>query len=201
MKTTVKRESIVVLSLVMFTGCGFVRDLFGGKEREEEAHAPTPAEPVPQDKLLALVPRLQGWQRQPPEGKTTAAGERKITVAKASYHKQVEGKRLTVSIEIIDGNHVPSVYAPFAVFSHTKTGPDGVHTMRVEMGGYPGIEEWKTESGQVNLALLVARRFVVTLRGSGISQDTVRQYINAIDLQQLAAWAATENASAPPTGY
>jgi hypothetical protein len=103
-------------------------------------------------------------------------------------------KRQTVSLQILDGNHVPSAYAPLALISHSA-GEADVHKMQIKIGRHTGIQQWKPETGKVHVLMLIARRFMITLNGEHVSPQTVKQYLKAIDLDELASW---EESKKPP---
>lgn len=183
-----KRTFLVLLLALALPACGFFERLFGGEE-EKPAYQTLAGEPVPDEKLRELLPKMDGWQAQAPQSKTSSIGPQKVSQASASYEQTVGEKTQTVSLEILDGNNVSSIYAPFAVMAHSQGDKLDVHKMRIEIDGYPGMEEWKPEAGTVKVLLLVGRRFVVTLNGRNLTPALVRQTIQAIDLKKLAALA------------
>lgn len=198
------KRTCVILSLVtVLSSCGLIERLSGsdGEQEQQTKQSLNAGDPIPHETLSQLLPQVEGWNAAPPEGKSNLIGNTRISAASRKYEKEADGKRSMVSLEIVDGNHVSSVYAPFALMAHSQGATVDVHKMRIDIDGHPGIQEWKPEAGNVVVLLLVARRFMVTLRGSHISPPTVRQYLEGIDLKQLTSWAgaATPSGTSPPS--
>ncbi len=191
MKTVVINRVSVVLGLaVCLPACGLF-DKSGGEEehasRYQNKLERQPVQPVPHEQLLELFPNVEGWERST-ESKASKAEGHDISLASAQYDGAAGEQPSTLKLEIIDGSYVSSVYAPFAVMSHSGGATD-VHKRTIKLDGHPGIEDWNTQTGSVSVAVLVARRFVVTLRGSHVSPQAVKQFLNAIDVKKLASWA------------
>lgn len=188
-ESTVKTACVILLSVAILPACGLIEKLSGEKEDKAGEHGQSPVEPIPYKKLIQLLPKMEGWKAQPPQGKISSVGEHKITRASANYEKNADGKRQTVNLEILDGSYIPSVYAPFAVMAHSRGAMLDAHKMEIEVDGYHGLQQWEPQSGKVTVFLLVARRFVITLKGTHIPPATVKQYIHAINLKKLASWS------------
>lgn len=177
-----RRSSLLLLAAVL-PACG----LFGGKKKPQGRPGSQPVEPVPYEKLVELLPQLEGFRAEPARGKKSAVGKDAVSVASTSYEKNADDETSTIQLEILDGAYISSVYSPFAVMAHSQGPGVDVHKIPISIDGNPGMEEWEPESSSVTVLLLVARRFVVTLRGSHISPETVKASLHAIDLKKLAA--------------
>ncbi len=191
MRVVVIESVCVVLGLAVgLPACGLF-DKSGGGEEQASGHQSKlerqPVQPVPHEQLRELFPNVEGWERST-ESKTSKAEGHDISLASAQYDEAGSEQHSTLKLEIIDGSYVSSVYAPFAVMSHSGGATD-VHKRTIKLDGHPGIEDWNTQTGSVSVALLVARRFVVTLRGSHVSPQAVKQFLHAIDVKKLASWA------------
>lgn len=67
---------------------------------------------------------------------------------------------------------------------------EGRHDADVHGAGIPGVENWDNVSRDGMVTLLVANRFVVNVKGSGVDNlGVVRDFAAAIDTKPLAALA------------
>jgi hypothetical protein len=188
------KVAALVLLLVATPACGLLDKLLGDDESTASAR-PKPGEPIAFEQLVLVLPAMDGWETRRKEGKSTQVGGDAVTLASAKYEKTFNDKVQAVKLEVMDGNYVSSVYSPFAVMAHSQGPIADAHKMQIEIAGHPGMEEWKTEAGTVQVLLLVARRFVVTLQGENIPPGLVRQTIEAMDLAKLTAWAEASRPS------
>lgn len=199
-----KNASIAFLALAtLLPACGLFEKWTGGKSdnpekgREAWNEPAVPAvEPVPFEQLVALLPKLQGWEGPSPEGKITASPGYKISSASAKYQRTVDGQNQVVSLAIVDGAYSSEAYGPFARMAYSNPNAPNMHKRGIEVDGNPGIEEWHMESKGVTVALFVARRFMFTLEGTGLPQEAVAEWMQGVDLKKLAALAG---AGKPPT--
>ena len=165
--------------------------LLSGCKCAEKTRAPEPAPKleklVAHEQLAALLPKLQGWEGGKPLSAISKRGQNEVSQASASYEKKVEEQTQTVTIELIDAEHDPSVFAPLAIMVHSGEGAESGHKRGIEIQGFHGIEEWQVETQSVLLALVVGNRFLVRLSGSHVPEATVKEWMNAIDLKKLAS--------------
>jgi hypothetical protein len=192
MTTMTTRAAPMLLLTAFATGCGLIDRLFG--DNKPKHHKPGPKDPIAAEQLLQVLPPMDGWETLSKESKLTKVGPDEVSVATAKYQKKVDDKLQKLDLQVMDGNYVSSVYAPFALMAHSQGDGMDPHKMRIEIQGQPGLEEWKPESGSVSVLLLVGRRFVIKLQGEGIPPPLVKQTLEATDVQKLATWAA----AAPP---
>lgn len=182
------RASNLLWLAAVLPACG----LFDDEKDEKKEPRPVgsyPVQPVPYEKLTALMPKMEGWESQPPRGKVSSVGKDQISVASATYEKKGDTKVSTIQLEILDGAYVSSAYSPFAVMAHSQGATD-VHKIPFDVDGNPGIQDWKPETSSVTVLLFVARRFMITLKGTNISPEVVKQTLRAIPLKELASLAA-----------
>ncbi len=170
--------------LAAVPACDFLDTLRG-----EQKTGPTvaPGDPVAQAKLAAILPKLEGWEGPAPAGKRVPAGEHEVTSAKASYSKQVDGQTLTVNLELMDGNHIPSVYSHLAVWAHKNPSTD-FHKNSIEIEGHSGFEKWDPESKRVTVVFLVKGRFLFTFKGKNLSPEVVEKWLHAVEWKRLAGF-------------
>lgn len=185
-----RRQFILGSLAALLPACSWLEGLFGDDKRGG------PVEPVPHEQLAEVLPKMEGWQASPPNGKREDVGENHVSVVSRRYEKAGDPKPQTVELQVVDRAYVSTVYSPFAAMAHSN-GAGDVHKMRIDIDGNPGMQEWKPASGGVTVALLVAHRFVLMLEGSNVSPTTVDEFIHAVDLKRLTAWAAADGHAKP----
>jgi hypothetical protein len=196
MTSKTKRASLVVLLVALAPACGLVDRWFSDEKPSHEK--PGPKEPIASEQLVGVLPSMDGWETKAKQGKVNSVGADRVSLATAKYEKPVEGKVQSVELEIIDGNYISSMYSPFAVMAHSQGQMLDAHKMRIDVNGHPGLQEWKPEAGSVAVRLLVARRFIVTLRGQNVPPGDVRQTLAAVDMEKLATWARADAPAPAP---
>jgi hypothetical protein len=229
---TITRTSFVLLCFTFLPACGLIEKLTGGEESHQDASAKpgfSPVEPVHFDKLVALLPQLEGWKASPSHGKFEQLGQYRVSRASATYEKpeseptrsesvaqnrakpdapehkgndeetkseehklrsQQDSQPAAISVEILDGSHVPAAYSQLAIMAHSRGPGEDMHKMSITVAGHSGIEEWDPTTGGVTAVIQVERRFLITLRGQGVSPEFVRETLQSIDLETLASFAS-----------
>lgn len=188
-----KRLLAVTLLLATLPGCGLWDRLFGKKEHAWDKDlpatpaAPAPATPLAPAELVALLPQQEGWEGPDAVGETVDVGANKATRATGTYKKQSGEVTLSAKVRIVDGANSADIYAPLARMAHTR--PDDPHKMPIDLGGHSGIQDWLPDGNKVNVAVVVARRFLITLEGEYLTPQVVQQLLGGIDLQKLTASA------------
>lgn len=147
---------------------------------------------VPHEKLLELLPTLQGWTRETPQGDTDPSEG--VSRVQVSYQQQGGIGRL--SIELMDTTGNAGMLAPLREFIKANrteklgdpTAP--VTVAPITVSGFPGRQEWQPHEGANNgsLEVLVADRFTLGINGNSLSSvDVLKTTAEAIDLKKLAA--------------
>lgn len=202
------KRAIAVLALVtLLPGCGLFEKLTGSGDEQQtksanqaqqtkptnhEPPAPKPVTSIPPEKLSELLPKMDGWETQPPVGEFIPVGEHKVSRATGTYSRMVETLPLSATLRIVDGSYASDVYAPLTRMAHTRAGEVTGHKMSITIEGNPGIQQFKTESGKVEVVLVVAKRFLITLEGQNLSPQVVQEFLHGIDVKKLMAWAGTK---------
>lgn len=192
---TVKKLSFALSLGLATSACGLLEKLKEDEPTEQARAKPGP--PIPHERLMQLMPSPEGWETSERRGELKRLGEADISRALTLYSTEAEGETRRIKLEIVDGNGVSSVYTPFALFAHARENAPEVHRIQFEHEGHPILGEWDSSTGNARVVLLVARRFRVSLNGEHITPQVVRQYLQSIDVKQLAAWAES-NASPTP---
>lgn len=197
-----KRLFALALLLAALPGCGLWDKLFGSEEHAWDKDlpptpaAPAPVTPVSPDQLATVLPKLEGWEMPAPVGETIDVGAAKASRATGLYKKQSGEIALAATVRIVDGANSADIYGPLARMAHTK--PDDPHKMPIDLQGNSGIQEWIPDGNKVNVAVIVARRFLVTLEGEYLTPPVVQQLLQGIDVKKLTAWAAVKPAAPAP---
>lgn len=141
------------------------------------------AEPVAFRDLMALLPSLDGWERSEPEGERMTA-PMPYAVASARYRKG----EAEMDLKLTDSALNQVLLLPYAMITsggfdrETSTG----YEKAVKVAGYPGMETWKAPNRRAELTVIVGKRFVVNVTGSGVdSTRDLHTLVSSIDLAKL----------------
>ena len=140
--------------------------------------------PVNFERLSALLPEFPGWTRGLVRGENVSVGT-EIAKAEAQYQ---QGDRV-MDLEIIDSGMNPIVLMPQTMFmgpNYSERFPEG-YRKAVTVAGFPAYETWDGEWQRAEVAVLVAKRFIVQATGQGVDNaDVVRALVTAVNLSSLA---------------
>ena len=143
------------------------------------------AKPVDFEQLQALLPDIAGWTRSDVHGEQQTAMGMSQSNARAKYTKGDS----TIQIEITDSTMNQLLLAPMAMFLVTgfeEKSSDG-YKKAVQVGGYPGFEEWEKNAKHGQTTAVVANRFIVAADAHSIdSPDIARKAVEAVNLSKLA---------------
>jgi len=150
----------------------------------KEASEMKPVDPVSFNALLPLLPPAPaGFKAEEPRGETTAAMGFKISEVEQRYTKDEQ----SLHVKIVDGAYNSFIYAGVtlaAQFSHEST--EG-YEKGVTIAGNPGVEKWSKSDKRGELAIVVGKRFLVTIDASPVDAGYVRSIYGTIDTAKLAA--------------
>lgn len=168
---------LAVFIAVMASSCGFFERKAPPERKTEVVTA------VAHEALVAALPdAVADWTRNTPESTLNTSGTYQMARATVTFEKTVGDERGVMTIEIVDGLHVPSVKSRLALMMH---GADDVHRMALQVAGYHGVQHWQPEKHAVGAHLVVANRFLVTLTGRHVSQDEFRRAVDGVDVRAL----------------
>lgn len=149
------------------------------------AAQPARVPPVAFQRLMALLPAVNGWTRRDDRGELLS---NPIVTARAEATYERDDSH--VELEIADSAREAALLAPMAVFLAPGYAErsDGGFRRAAQIDGQPAFEEWREQSRRGEIALLVASRFIVRATGHGIDTlDTVRSVVDAVNVSALAA--------------
>jgi hypothetical protein len=144
-----------------------------------------PVDPVSFRDLIALLPAPAGWEREKPTGERMTAP---VNFADASV-RMMKGDA-TVTAKITDSAFNQMLVAPFAAFlaGNYERETDRGYEKAVKVGDAPAFEKWDSETKSGTLTVIVNKRFIVEIDGSGIDNPKVlHDLLDQIDLKKLAA--------------
>ena len=139
---------------------------------------------VPFERLQALLPQVDGWTRGEPKGETDTSES--VSRVQVNYEARDQGG---LSVEIMDTSANRLMLEPMLAMikSGYESNQGGTVTKATTVAGFPGYEEWTSESRNGVVGVLVEGRFTVAVTGSFVPDlATIRKVANAIDLKKLA---------------
>lgn len=153
---------------------------------QKELEQMKPVDPLPFNDLIAFLPEPPaGWQAEKPRGESSQMGEWKFSQASRQYSAGDQ----SMTIEIMDWAYHSGLYAPFfltAGFSQEST--EG-YNKGIKIGEDPGREEYQHEAKNGTLSLLVGKRFLLSIKGSGVAAPELRQWLDRVNTAGLRAKA------------
>lgn len=191
-----KSAPIVLFVAASVSACG----LFGKEETESRPAATQRRKveivtAVPHEVLATVLPKtVEDWQGDVPQGSLTSAGVHQLSRAGITFKHKRDGTPGAFSLDIVDGTHVPSVNSTLALMAHAV---EDVHRMELVVSGYHGVQHWQPQAGTVTAMIVLAGRFLVTLKGNHVPPQLVKQAVAAIDVRKLESLAGVEPALAP----
>jgi len=157
---------------------GFTNALSGGNE------GTATVEPVTFQSLIALLPDVNGWEKEKPRGERMTIPV-PFSQAEVSYRKG----DASVDLTIVDTGFAQLLFAPFSMMmatGYSRESSDG-YERAVTIDGHPALEEWRNDGHSGELTVAVAKRFLVTVHGSAVpDRATLRTFTSAMNLGKLA---------------
>jgi hypothetical protein len=142
-------------------------------------------DPVSFRDLIAMMPDLEGWEKQKPTGEKMTSPFAYST-AEADYTKG----DARIQVKMTDSGFNQLLLTPYAMFLATgyeKETSDG-YEKSTTVNGQPGWEKWDSSSKDGELNALVGKRFLVQIEGRQVDDTKVLHAVaNKIDMGKLAA--------------
>jgi len=136
------------------------------------------------ENLKPLLPELPGYTRDTPRGEQITM-PMKMSKAEARYRKDDS----SIRIEITDSAFNQLILAPVSMMmamGYEEKSDDG-YTKAVTIAGSPAFEKWEKNAKNGEINVVVANRFIVTVKGNNVENiDVVRKAVQAVDLNKLA---------------
>ena len=142
------------------------------------------AKPVDSDDLKLLMPDINGWTKGDVHGEMVSMGISQSN-AKAKYTKGDS----TLELEITDSTMNQLILGPMAMFIATgyQEKSDDGYKKAVQIGGFPGFEEWEKGAKHGSATAIVNNRFIVAANAHEVDgPDAARAAVEAVNLTKLA---------------
>ena len=155
------------------------------EQAAKEAQEMKPVEPIHFSKLVELLPKPPaGWTADgEPRGETTTAMGFSVSMAERSFSK--EGGSLRV--KITDGAFNAPLYTVITMAAQFARESTEGYEKGVTIDGNPGVEKWRKDGGDADLNVVVGKRYLVEVEGSGVTPELVRGVWNSVDRAKLSA--------------
>lgn len=144
-------------------------------------------------KLQEFLPKidLPDFTRGKPQGETTSAMGMSASNASVSYEKTEKDMAIEISVKIEDTAGVPFAEAGLSMMGMTEfeNQTENGYEKSVKIQGFPGTEKMDNaeESKSAEIALVVGKRFMVTLSSSGTAEVALlRKLVDSMNLADLA---------------
>jgi len=185
--------ALLALTPVAFTACGkstqeqrseAIQKSADEPQKGAEGAARGLVDPVSLKELISLLPAPAGWQRERPTGERLTA-----PVHFADAMVRLMKGDATVTAKITDSALNQVLVEPLAalIASHHERGTSREYEKAVTVGDAPGFEKWDSKTKSGNLTVIVNKRFIVEIDGSGIDDPKVlHEILDKIDLGKLA---------------
>jgi uncharacterized protein YbjQ (UPF0145 family) len=144
--------------------------------------------------LMDFLPKsFHDLQPGEPEGESASYGNWNFSTAKVKFTGL---ERSFVEVEVFDYAYISMLYASFRMMwkmNFNRESSKG-YERTVEIAGWPAIEKWEVDAERAEATALVGDRFIVTVKSRFMPEDTPRQMLEMMDLQELAS----KKAATPP---
>ena len=142
-------------------------------------------DPVKFQDLIALLPQVDGWEREEPEGERMTS-----PFPTSTAHADYRNGDARIEIQIIDSAFNQLLLTPIAMFLQTGYSQESTsgYEKSAVVNGQPGWEKWDSRNKSGEVHALVNKRFLVNIEGDDIDDTKVLQDIAAkIDFNRLAS--------------
>ncbi len=142
-------------------------------------------EVLPFEKLGEAFPEVSGWTRGEVTGSTTS-----FPMAMSQSEASYRNGEARIKLEVVDAALAQMLVTPFSMFmaaNYSERSSDG-YKKGTSVKGEPAFEDVSTKNDTAEITVVVAKRFIVTSRGSrGTGIDPVRAVLEQMDFSKLTA--------------
>ena len=161
---------------------GNLGDAFKGLKKKHNIEG---KEPINFRDLKKALPRnLAGVDFEESEGQTTGILGFKISTVEARYQEDESAFEVTIVDVAGVGKLVKNMakWSEFEVDKETRNG----YERTTEIEGHPALEKYNSrrEEGETNI--LINDRFIVSIKGDGVSERQMRNAVEDINIRKLA---------------
>jgi len=152
------------------------------------ANGGKPSEPVSFRDLQAAFPTVSGWTMDKPKGERMTA-----PVAFSQTETRYKNGDQQIEVKIVDSAFNQILVAPWAMFlsaGYEKETDEG-YEKSTTVAGNPGFEKWNDQRKDGELNIVVAKRFLVSVEGDGLTDiKQLQDFASKIDFARLASLGA-----------
>lgn len=161
-----------------------IDNLSSAFEGLKEKHNIGDEDPVNFRDLKEVLPKkMAGLSRENSEGQTSGILGFKISTVEADYFD--DNSSFEVSIVDIGGaGKLAKKMANWTEFEVDKEGKDG-YERTTEINGYPALEKYNERREGGEISLFVDDRFIISVKGDGVSERQMKRAIKDINLRKL----------------
>lgn len=155
-------------------------------EQAEEMQKKGPVEAVDFRTLKELLPAdVNGLARKEATGEKNGAAGMVISTANAKYANEDGSESIDLAIVDAGGTAMLMGLAAWSMVEIDKETEHGYEKTST-MGDYKSYEKYDNADKDGEISVLVAKRFVVTAKGRGVSMDKIKAAVEDVDLSKLA---------------
>lgn len=148
----------------------------------KEMESTKPVEPVHFSKLVELLPSAPaGFTAEEPRGETASGMGFKVSTAERNYSKDGQD----FEVKILDGAFNAPIYAFISMAAQFSRESTEGFEKGVTIDGNPGVEKYQKDGKSAELDIVVAKRYVVSIRANGVEPDFARKIYGLIDRGKL----------------
>ncbi|MEN7549369.1 transposase [Rapidithrix thailandica] len=159
------------------------------EEMEKNMEEGVTVEPVDFRKLKELLPQTAvGIERTSTEGEKTGTMGFKMSNVEAGYETEDYSK--SVEVTIMDMGSMGagmSVLAAGWIMADIDRETENEYEKTTKIQGHKAFEKFDYNDKRGELSLLVAKRFIVEIKGKGVEMDELKEVVDEIDLDALEA--------------
>lgn len=204
MSKTVTYGGIMLISAALLTACGgkteeekqaeeakvSMTDAMGAlkdmAKAAEDQQKNGPVKTVDFRALKELLPAdADGLPRKEATGEKTGAMGFNISTAHGRYANEDGSERIEVDIIDTGGTGAMMGLAAWSMIEVDKETENG-YEKTTEMDGNKAYEKYDNTDKNGEISVIVAKRFVVTAKGNGVSMDKIKDALKDVDLGKLA---------------
>jgi len=161
---------------------GNLGDAFKGLKKKHNIEG---KEPINFRDLKKALPRnLAGVDFEESEGQTTGILGFKISTVEATYQEDESAFEVTIVDVAGVGKLVKSManWTEFEVDKETRNG----YERTTEIEGHPALEKYNSRREKGETSVLVNGRFIISIKGEGVSERQMRNAVEDINIRKLA---------------
>ncbi len=145
-------------------------------------------EPINFRAIKKVLPeRLAGFDLEDSEGQTSGVLGFKVSTVEAEYREDDASFEVTI-VDVAGVGKLVTGMASWSNFDVDKESKDG-YERTTTIDGHKAFEKYNERRERGEISLLVEDRFIITLKGKGVSERQMRRALDDIDIRKLTRLA------------